>query len=375
MTGTQRLTSLISLEQARALLLEGLVPVAASELPPAQALGCVAAAMPGLASAVPACDVAICDGWALRSNDLVGATSYSPVPLSGVPHWVEAGDPLPKGCDCVLDPDMVGQVGAMMEAVGEALPGAGIRRAGEDLAAGAAVIAPGVKIGALHLMIARACGLDKLAVRRPRVRIVNVPAVSGVLATAQLIAEAARAAGADVSSTDAAGRDAASIAHALDAPPCDLLLLIGGTGVGRTDASVEALQARGALLAHGIALAPGRTSAIGRLAGCPILALPGAPDQALAAWWTLARPALDCLAGRLICEATPRALARKISSAPGVAEIVLLKHEGTAWMPLSTGDLSLDHLARADAWLSVPGDCEGYATGTLCGAFPLHEAD
>ena len=76
------------------------------------------------------------------------------------------------------------------------------------------------------------------------------------------------------------------------------LVTIGGTGVGRTDATIEALASRGALLAHGIALQPGRTAAIGRIAGRAAIALPGAPDQALAGWWTLVLPVLDRLSGR-----------------------------------------------------------------------------
>ena len=156
-----------------------------------------------------------------------------------------------------------------------------------------------------------------------------------------------------------------------DAQPCDLLVTVGGTGVGRTDATIEALASRGALLAHGIALQPGRTAAIGRIAKNPVIALPGAPDQALAGWWTLVLPVLDRLSGREKRSATPLPLARKIASSVGIAEIVLLKNAEGIWMPLATGDLSLETIARADAWLAVPGDSEGYAAGTPVNAYML----
>ena len=81
------------------------------------------------------------------------------------------------------------------------------------------------------LMMARAAGLARLNVRRPRLRIVNVP---GGSATADLIAESARATAAEAVSFTAAGRDAGSIAAALDDGACDLLLVVGGSGVGRT---------------------------------------------------------------------------------------------------------------------------------------------
>ena len=129
MIGTQRLTaSLTPLDAALAALLDGLKPVAAIELALVEALGCVAAAMPPL-KALPAFDVAAADGWAFCARDLVGASSYSPLPLAGPPVWVEAGDRMPDGCDCVIDSDSVEQAGPLFQVSAEAIPGQGVRRA------------------------------------------------------------------------------------------------------------------------------------------------------------------------------------------------------------------------------------------------------
>jgi len=148
---------------------------------------------------------------------------------------------------------------------------------------------------------------------------------------------------------------------------------VGGTGVGRTDATIEALAMRGTLIAHGIALRPGRTAAIGRIGHSPIIALPGAPDQALAAWWTLALPALERLSGSEPRQTATLPLARKIASGVGIAEIGLLKKADDAWMPLATGDLSLETIARADGWLAIPSGSEGYAAGTPVSAYMLRD--
>jgi molybdopterin biosynthesis enzyme len=207
-------------------------------------------------------------------------------------------------------------------------------------------------------------------VRRPHLRIVNIP---GGTLTSDLIAESARTAGADVVSVIAAGRDATSIAAAIDVGGCDLLLTVGGSGVGRTDATVTALAARGEIIAHGIAVQPGRTSAVGRIGNTPVVVLPGAPDQAFAAWWTLALPVLDRLSGRRPRKTLNLPLARKIASGVGIAEIVLLERKHGAWVPLAAGDLSLDAIARAEAWLTVPGGAEGYAAGAAVDAYMLRE--
>src|SRR3954468_17508169 len=284
----QRLTaSLTSLDATLAALLEGISPVAPVQLPLAEAPGWFAAELAPL-KGLPAFDMAAVDGWAFRSRDLVGASSYSPLPLAGSPVWVEAGDRLPEGCDCVVDPDLVEQTGGLFQVSGDAIPGQGVRRSGGDIAEGSSFIVAGRRIRALDLLTARAAGLDTVPVRRPRLRLIDVPATAGMSVTAQLIAESAAAAGAETVRVEAGGRDARSIAAALIAEPCDLLITVGGTGVGRSDATIEALASRGEVLAHGIALRPGRTAAIGRIAGHPAIGLPGMPDQALAAWWTLA---------------------------------------------------------------------------------------
>jgi molybdopterin molybdotransferase len=66
-------------------------------------------------------------------------------------------------------------------------------------------------------------------------------------------------------------------------------------------------------------------------------------------------------------------LARKIASTVGIAEIVLLERNGEAWMPLAVGDLSLEAIARADAWLVVSGGAEGFAVGMPVDAYMLRE--
>jgi len=373
MTPPQRLpASLTPLDLALAALLDRLEPVALVELPLAQALGCIAAEMPPL-TAVPPCDIAAADGFAFCARDLVGASSYSPLPLAESLAWVEAGDVIPQGCDCVIDADLVDQAGPMAQVLGEAIPGQGVRRAGCDIAEGSVVLAPGRRVGPLELAIARAAGWDHLKVRRPRLCLLNIPAASGSAATAQLISETARGAGANVVCAEATGRDAASIAGAIDPGACDVLVTTGGSGVGRTDAVIAALAQRGKVVAHGIALEPGRTSAVGRIGAIPVIALPGAPDQALAAWWTLVLPVLDRLSGLRPRRVFIRPLARKIASTVGIAEIVLLEKTEDAWMPLAVGDLSLEAIARADAWLAVSGGSEGFAAGAPAGAYMLRD--
>ena len=113
--------------------------------------------------ALPPRDIAAADGWALRAHDLVGASSYSPLPLAALPVWVEAGDAMPDGCDCVVDCDSVDRSGPIAQVLAEAIPGQGVRRAGSDIAAGRPVARAGRRVLARDLLIARAAGLRHCA--------------------------------------------------------------------------------------------------------------------------------------------------------------------------------------------------------------------
>jgi molybdopterin molybdotransferase len=369
MNSAQRLpASLTALDAALAALLDGVERVAVAELPLREALGCIIAEMEPL-GAYPQYDVAQTDGWALRASDLVGASAYTPLPLSAPPYWVEAGDPIPNGCDCVIDVDGIDQSGPIPQILAEANPGCGVRRRGDDFPDGF-VIAAGMPVRPLDILFARAAGLTKMKVHRPQLRIVNIPATSGEIETAQLIQESARCAGVDVTFAEAGSRDAAPIAEALGTD-CDLLVTVGGCGIGRTDATVVAIRQRGEIVAHGLALRPGATSAIGRIGTTPVIALSGSAAGALAAWWTFALPVLDRLSGRQPRETTVLPLARKLASSVGIAEIALLERNNDSWMPLAVGDLSLQAITRANAWLAIPGSSEGFAAGTPVGAYML----
>ncbi|MCK1269332.1 MULTISPECIES: molybdopterin-binding protein [Bradyrhizobium] len=367
---TQRLPpSLTPLDAALAALLTGLDPLAPVELPLSEAAGCIAAGNPLLA-ARPSRDVAAADGWALCANDLVGASSYSPLPLPTAPAWADAGDAMPAGCDCVLDADAVEVSGPLAQVLAEGVPGQGVRRAGSDIDGRTPAAAEGYPVGPAALLLARAAGLDRLSVRRPRLRIVNV---SGATLTMHLIADIARAAGLDVQTSEAGARDAGSIAETLGTPTCDLLLTIGGSGVGRKDAAVTALAQGGDVIAHGLALQPGRTAAIGRLGTIPVVGLPGSPDHALAVWLALVLPLVDLLSARQPRRQIVLPLARKIASSVGIAEMVLLAEEHHAWVPLAVGEWPLQAMARADAWLLVPAGHEGFAAGAPVDAYLMRE--
>jgi molybdopterin biosynthesis enzyme len=363
-------SKLTSLDSALVDLLDGQMPVGPISMPLVEASGYIAAEMPALNTPLPSQNRAVLDGWALASLDLVGASPYSPVPLARSPQWVEAGDALPEGCDCVLRPDLVEHHGSLAQALAEAGPGRGARRAGEDIAAGRPVVLAGRKLCAADLLALGAIGSSTVMIRAPRLSLVDLAHLEGAGSTTAFIARLAREAGARVT-TRTATREPRAVTAALTHGDGDLIVLVGGTGAGHSDCAAQALVRAGTLIAHGLAVQPGETAAIARCGTVPVVALPGQPGDALAAYLALVLPLLDHLSARRPRQGMALPLSRKIASPIGVTEIALVRREANTWQILASGDFSLDHIRMADAWLLIGGDSEGYAAGTPVDAFPL----
>src|SRR5260221_7173982 len=181
MNTRQRLpASLTPLDVALTALLRTLGPALVREQPPSDAKETVIAI--DELKAWPPFDMAAADGWALRAADLIGASSYTPVPLTQAPVWAEAGDCIPAGCDCIVDEDAVDQTGPVAQALGDAIPGQGIRRRGGEIA------------DASRIVDAWRPSRLMRSERRPRLRVVNIP---GGDITAKLIAKSLHGTGVD----------------------------------------------------------------------------------------------------------------------------------------------------------------------------------
>lgn len=353
-------------------------PVAPRTMPAAEAVGRVLAAAVRAEAPVPAAPVALRDGWAMAAADTLGASPYSPVPLPTTPPRLEPGATLPPGTDAVLplfDLDGTGPFAQVMQPVA---PGEGIRRPGEEIAAGTLLRSAGERLRARDLPALAALGLREVAVRVPRLAWIatgaDIAADPAGDTNGPMLAALATAEGAEwaVLPPVAGAPDGIADALRLAAPGHDLILLGGGTGEGPEDHGAEGLSAAGRLALHGIGARPGTTAGCGMVDGTPVLLVPGRAEDALATWLLLARPAVAALSGlRDVAPARAR-LARKVTSTIGLAELVPLRldPEGLA-EPLAIGALPLGAMAVADAVLVVPPGSEGYEAGTEILAWPL----
>lgn len=350
-----------------AILGAGLRPVAASPVAVSEAAGLVLARDLRAETSHPPHDVARGEGFAVSSAEAAGASPYGPIPLLAEPSWVEAGDAIPAGCDAVLPPDCVDLAG--LSIIGEAVPRQGVRARGEDMSAGALAARAGEPLTPAHLAAARLFGLTTLPVRVPRLRVLAAPGADGPGAW---IEASARLAGAAATCASPPMGEVETLAAAIAAPGADLVLVLGGGGLGERDHGAAAIARTGTLAVHGVALAPGSALAAGLAGPVPVVVTGADLASAAAAFLAVVRPLLDRLRGLAQPAATVEGpLTRKVSSRLGLDEIVLLRRENGAFEPLVTGDVTLSALLAADAWFLVRAASEGHAAGEKIRAHAL----
>ena len=350
--------ALMPLAEARARLLSLARPVPPQAVPLAEAPGRIAAGTLLARAALPERPTALRDGYAVEAAGIGGASPYAPVRLPGAPAWIEAGELLPPGTDAVLLPE--GLDGR--DAVAEVFCGEGVRDAGDDLHAGDEWLAGGRRIEPRHLLALAACGRTTVEIRRPRLALIVTGAPEPDALSPFLAALIARQGGTAV--TAAAPDEADAIAAAIRNAEADAMLVLGGTGFGRSDRSAAGLARAGRLLAHGLALRPGETAGIGEAEGRPVLLLPGRAEAALAVYLALGRPLLEALSGSETPRPARAVLSRKIASGIGLSEVVYARRGAGGVAPLGGADLPLRQLVEADAAVLVPPEREGYPEGT-----------
>lgn len=354
--------ALVPVGEALAALLAGVAPVAPRTLPLRAGEGRVLAAPLQASGPVPPAAVALRDGFAVAAEAVVGAAAYAPVFLSAPPPWVAAGERLPPGTDCVLPPDAVADTAGMAEVTASAAPGEGVRRAGEDAPAGAMLRETGETLRALDLAAAEAAGLKTCSVREPRLRVLSVAARPDP--TSDFLQRFAVLAGAQVVNQQIGERTRDNAVAG--APPADLILMAGDMRLAG-----EILARHGAVTAPGLALRPGEGTLCGRIGAAPVVIVPPRLDVALALALLILRPCLDRLADARPPSPARAPLTRKIASGLGLTELALLRETTAGFEPLAVGDLPLAAIAKADAWLAVPPDSEGFAAGELVEAHRL----
>ena len=331
---------MLSFEQALEKLLAAAQPVAEIRSQPlTAAAGRVLAVTQRSTVAVPPLDNSAMDGYAVRCADVTTAGVCLPVSQRipagtvgvtlqpGTAARIFTGAPVPAGANAVVMQELCehGAGGVVINHVPR--PEESIRRAGEDIAVGAEILKPGIRLRAQDIALAASAGLPELPVyRRVRVGVFftgdelvqpGEPLLPGAIYNSNRYALRAllEGIGCEV-------RDLGTVPDKLPATrgalrraaaDNDLIITSGGVSVGEEDHVKAAVDAEGQLDMWKIAIKPGKPLAFGevrRSAGngggkAWVIGLPGNPVSAIVTFMIMVRPFILRLQG--VSDVTPRA--------------------------------------------------------------------
>ncbi len=377
--------------------------------PLADALGLVLASDVVAPLALPGFDNSAMDGYAVRAEDVATATPETPVrlpvaadipagrtdPLTlepGTAHRIMTGAPVPSGATAVVPVEATDGATDTVSIRAGAKSGQHIRRAGEDVTAGATVLRAGQPVTPAALGLAAALGLPGLVVT-PRTRVLVMSTGSELVSpgtelrpgqiyesNAVMLAAAVREAGAEVVAAPMTDDDVESFRAALrrHATGADLIITTGGVSAGAYEVVKDALgdgglrvggQVSGRVEFVKVAMQPGMPQGAGYAGEYPIVTLPGNPVSALVSFEVFVRPPLRAAMG-LPNPDRPRrtaVLTEDLRSPPGKRQFRRGVFDDRAGTVTSYGPPASHHLrwlASANCLLEIDEDVTEVTAGS-----------
>ena len=383
---------------------------AAVTMAPGDALGLVLAGDVVAGLSLPGFDNSAMDGFAVLGTDIAAASAENPVTLPvtddipagrtdtqplkpGTAQRIMTGAPLPPGATTVVpvestDADFSASA-VQVQIRAATKDGQHIRRAGEDVAAGTTVLRAGQRLTPAALGLVAALGLAEVSVLpRPRVLVMSTgtelvapgtPLLPGQIyeSNAVMLAAAVRDVGAEVIASTMVGDDVETFRAALaaHAGQADLIITTGGVSAGAYEVVKDALGGQVEFVK--VAMQPGMPQGCGRVAGVPIVTLPGNPVSALVSFEVFLRPPLRAAMG--LPADRPRitaTLAEDLTSPAGKRQFrrgVLAFEKGQA-VVTSYGPPASHHLrwlASSNCLLDIPRGVDKVAAGSQVDVWDL----
>jgi molybdenum cofactor synthesis domain-containing protein len=403
----EQFLTILSREDALARFEAELFPrsIASKRQPLADAIGQAMANDVVSAIDVPPFDRSNVDGFAARSADLALAGEATPVRIvlndeiiacgtapmlsvsSGTATSISTGGPVPRGADAIAMVEHTQPIGdGAIEIRRAASPGQFVSYAGSDIARGETLLRAGTVIGSREIGMLAACGIAEVSVaRRPRVAVIStgdelvqpgLPLRPAAIydTNGAIVTSAIRENGGDpvfLGAIPDVERELESVMrNALD--NYDMLVLSGGTSKGTGDVSHRIISRLGkpGIIAHGVALKPGKPLCLAVCNGKPVVILPGFPTSAMFTFHDMIVPVLRRMAGlppRSDAKVTAKIPVR-IASEMGRTEFVMVSlvegADGLIAYPSGKGSGAITSFAQADGFLRIDALANQISAGT-----------
>jgi putative molybdopterin biosynthesis protein len=401
-------------------------PRGIERIPLDEALGRVLAADVASPVDVPSFDRSNVDGFAVVAADTFGASEEAPrvvqlatevihtgiVPSTvvqpGVAVAIATGGMIPRGADAVVMVEHADATGDTIQIGRAVTAGSNVSFAGTDMTAGEMVLRRGQILSSRDTGVLAAIGVAGIDVwRKPIVAILSTgdeiiaPGVPMQPArvydsNAQVLSDAVRELGGEPRRLGITADDADALRRKLHEALAiaDIVLLSGGTSKGAGDISYRVIVelTDPGIVAHGVALKPGKPICLAATGGRPVVVLPGFPTSAIFTFHEFVAPVLLAMAGRSREErASVKArLAVRVNSEIGRTEYLLVglvpsrpasperasgdervEVASLAAYPMGQGSGSVTTFSRADGFTTIARHEEIVPAGTIVDVYLL----
>ena len=347
---------------------------------------------------VPPFDRAAMDGYAVIAEDTFGAGTQAPqvlrcvdkvytgeVPTRSVSRGecveIATGAPMPEGADAVVMVEETERAGdGSIRVFTPVYPKQHVGRKAADIAAGHTIIRSGAVLNPSRIGSLAAVGVFEVDVfAKPRIAVLSTgneivePGTAlkpgqiydvNQFTLSAIIGEHGGVAVPGPPAPDSLPELIAAIRAAAEA---DVVVFSGGSSVGERDLILDALQAAGEILFHGIALKPGKPTVFGRIGATPVFGLPGYPTSCLSNAYMLLVPMLRRMAG--LPEYMPRIvslpLSRRVVSTTGRHQFYTVRIEDGMAVPAFKASGDITSMSLADGYFEIPAQTDIVEAGQL----------
>lgn len=336
---------------------------------------------------VPPFSRAAMDGYAVRADDTSGASRGEPrvlrrvetvytgqVPRQAVQAGtcveIATGAPMPAGADAVVIVEETERGnGDEVRVLAPVHPRQNIGRQGADIGQGQHVLAAGERLNPSRIGALAALGQTDVAVfARPTVALLSTgdeivdpgqPLAPGQIYDVNRFTLAAIVA--EHGGVPAPHRTASDtlddLERAIDAClSADLIAFSGGSSVGDRDLILDAINARGDIVFHGVAVKPGKPMAFGLIDGTPVFGLPGYPASCLSNAYIFLVPALRHIAHLPPHRATTLTLplSQRVVSIADRHQFYTVRVANGEAIPAFKASGDITSMSRADGYIEIP---------------------
>ncbi|NYT06775.1 MAG: molybdopterin molybdotransferase MoeA [Methanomicrobiales archaeon] len=347
---------------------------------------------------IPGFSRATMDGYALVSADTIGASESLPAMLRltgrigmGAPAdrdvsrgtcvYVPTGGAIPPGADGLAMIEVTESIGDDVLVKRPVAVGESIMMRGEDFSRGSVVVCRGTRLAPGDIGALAAVGTTRVPVRKPPVvgiistgnelvPVGEIPSggqvrdINSYLVGAYLVSQ-----GCIPEYFGIVRDDRAALRRTLDTAidRCDAVLLSGGSSKDDRDMTADIIRDAGEVLVHGISIAPGKPTIIGRARGKPVIGLPGHPASALVVTLVIVRPLLSAMTGQLErgLMTRPAILAENIPSVKGREDYVRVRLADGKAIPEFGKSGLINTLVRSAGLVRIPAGMEGLEEGEV----------